>query len=128
MALLIQNNNPARNAPAQPNSNTPPTPAGLKIRWPWWAKDRRFGWAVFVLIILVIAYLTKSLWLPLFTDLWVGARGAVGAQGDATSWLEWLQQPTDTVLPGTPRKLLTIIGILIVLLLLLKPTQKSKSG
>ncbi len=111
-------------ADQQPQTNPSPTPTGPKISLPERLKDRQF-WAVFALSVLsVIAYLTHSYWLPPLTDLWVGVRGAMRTQGDATSWFEWLQQPTDTVLPGTPRKLLTIIGILIVLLLLLKPTQK----
>ncbi|MDQ5955238.1 MAG: hypothetical protein QG621_241 [Patescibacteria group bacterium] len=126
--LLIRKNNPRRQAytDQQPPANNSPTPAGRKINWFGWTKRRWFWWPVLALAAAIAVFFAWQ-HLPPTSFPIVGAWGTSGNQSDAVSWQEWLQQPTDTVFPGTRRATLAVIGILVLCTVLILPYKRKKS-
>lgn len=119
--LLIHSNSPTRIAPADqrsPAQTNPPTPAGRKTNWFGWTKRRWFWWPVLALAATIAVFFAWQ-HLPPTSFPTIGAWGNSGNQSDAVSWWDWFFQSTETGIPGIPRWLLAVAGLLVAALLLL---------
>jgi hypothetical protein len=124
--LMLQQSNhqptpPTHDAPAdrQPLAqNNHPTPAGRKINWFGWTKRRWFWWPVLALAATIAVFFAWQ-HLPPTSFPTVGAWGNSGNQSDVISWWDWFFQSTETGIPGIPRWLLAVAGLLVAALLLL---------
>jgi len=126
----LTTNSPTHSTPADqqpPPANNSPTPAGRKINWFGWTKRRWFWWPVLALAAAIAVFFAWQHLPPTSLPI-VGAWGTSGNQSDAVSWWDWFFQSTETGIPGIPRWLLAVAGLLALAWLLLPSTDKPKHG